>query len=133
MVICQSLDSHWWLVQQTGTKCNGSIFPCDCTSKAEIGIVMPGQLRLSVLPTQGCNVERKLQIHQTLWTNHGQQKSPVVSYFYPQWNRRPQGLLASVEETTSFPWRATSHLNLGSLGIATRRSPWRHFLLSLSR
>ena len=54
-------------------------FPLEHTSNAERGILTHGQPRFSISSAQACTLERILQRHLMVSTQHRKQQLPVIS------------------------------------------------------
>ena len=91
-------------------------FPLEHTSNAKRGILTHGQPRLFISSAQACTLERILQRHLMVSTQHRKQQLPVISLTALLNCRRArrQGLLSTVGEILGSHWTATTRLKLGS-------------------
>ena len=67
------LTLFWQLLQQNWYQLYWVSFPLEHTSNAERGILMHGQPIFSISSAQACTLERILQHHLMVSTQHGKQ------------------------------------------------------------
>ena len=68
----QLLQLNWYQIYWVS-------FPLEHTSNAEKGVLTHGQPRFSISSAQVCTLERILQRHLMVSTQHGKQQLPVIS------------------------------------------------------